>query len=261
VDRVFEAPERFTALETLVAIYGYAAQIYFDFSGYTDVAIGSAALFGYELPENFAVPYLASNLQEFWRRWHITLSTWLRDYVYKPLGGSRVGRAKTYRNLIVTMLLGGLWHGASWTFVVWGGLHGLALALTRMWQRSRPNDGAQPSVGVRAAARGVLARVATFHFVCFAWIFFRAPTLAHAILAMGQLLRGTWTIEHIAGHAVAIVVLAAILHLIPSQWDVRLRERFVRAPAAVQGLALAAIGIGLHLAVRAAPEPFVYGQF
>jgi D-alanyl-lipoteichoic acid acyltransferase DltB (MBOAT superfamily) len=261
VDRVFEAPERFTALETLVAIYGYAAQIYFDFSGYTDVAIGSAALFGYELPENFAVPYLASNLQEFWRRWHITLSTWLRDYVYKPLGGSRVGRAKTYRNLIVTMLLGGLWHGASWTFVVWGGLHGLALALTRMWQRSRPNDGAQPSVGARAAARGVLARVATFHFVCFAWIFFRAPTLAHAILAMGQLLRGTWTIEHIAGHAVAIVVLAAILHLIPSQWDVRLRERFVRAPAAVQGLALAAIGIGLHLAVRAAPEPFVYGQF
>jgi alginate O-acetyltransferase complex protein AlgI len=137
VNRVFATPERFTALEVLLAVYGYAVQIYADFSGYSDVAIGSAALFGYELPENFDAPYIATNLQEFWHRWHISLSSWLRDYLYKPLGGSREGAFKTYRNLLITMVLGGLWHGASWNFVLWGALHGGALAVTRMWQRTR----------------------------------------------------------------------------------------------------------------------------
>ena len=114
----------------LLAVYGYAVQIYVDFSGYSDVAIGSAALFGYELPENFDAPYVSRNLQEFWHRWHISLSSWLRDYLYKPLGGSRGGAAATYRNLMITMVLGGLWHGASWNFVIWGGLHGaLSVAL------------------------------------------------------------------------------------------------------------------------------------
>ncbi|HEY6463638.1 MAG TPA: MBOAT family O-acyltransferase, partial [Polyangiaceae bacterium] len=154
VNRVFATPERFTALEVLLAVYAYAVQIYADFSGYSDVAIGSAALFGYELPENFDAPYISQNLQEFWHRWHISLSTWLRDYLYKPLGGSRRGPVKTYRNLMITMVLGGLWHGASWNFVIWGTLHGGALAVTRMWQRWR---GGRKTAGVGASA-GVSAR-------------------------------------------------------------------------------------------------------
>src|SRR5579884_2593228 len=201
---VFAAPERFTALEVLLGVYGYAAQIYADFSGYSDVAIGSAALFGYELPENFDAPYVARNLQDFWRRWHISLSTWLRDYLYKPLGGSRRGPLRTYRNLMITMVLGGLWHGASWTFVAWGALHGAALAVTRVWQRARRG----------APARGGwLAALATFHFVCFAWVFFRAPTFAHAVLALKQLAHGTWRIDHVTPRVVGVLAAAALLHV------------------------------------------------
>jgi D-alanyl-lipoteichoic acid acyltransferase DltB (MBOAT superfamily) len=265
VNRVFATPERFTALEVLVAAYAYAIQIYADFSGYSDVAVGSAALFGYVLPENFDAPYVSADLQEFWRRWHITLSTWLRDYLYKPLGGSRSGSAKTYRNLMITMVLGGLWHGASWTFVVWGALHGFALALTRMWQRARvaANGGAAGSSrpwSSRASVRW-LGIFATFHFVCFAWIFFRAPTLDHAVLALRQLVRGSWSFVHVTPRVVVVVAAAAALHLTPRAWQARLRETFVQTPALVQGLVLAAAAVGLHLAAGAKPAPFVYGQF
>jgi D-alanyl-lipoteichoic acid acyltransferase DltB (MBOAT superfamily) len=254
VKRVFETPERFTAFEVLVAVYAYAVQIYADFSGYSDVAIGSAALFGYELPENFDAPYVARNLQEFWHRWHISLSTWLRDYLYKPLGGSRQGAFKTYRNLMITMVLGGLWHGASWNFVVWGALHGGALAGTRMWQRRG---------GAAGAARipRMLGTALTFHFVCFAWIFFRAPTFDHAMLALSQLGRGAWTMAHVTPKVLPVVGAAMILHFVPRPWEARAREAFARAPAVVQGLILAAAALGLHVAASAKPEPFVYGQF
>jgi alginate O-acetyltransferase complex protein AlgI len=276
----------------LIATYAYAIQIYADFSGYSDVAVGSAALFGYVLPENFAAPYLSSDLQEFWRRWHITLSTWLRDYLYKPLGGSRSGSLKTYRNLMITMVLGGLWHGASWTFVVWGALHGGALAATRIWQRAREayrvrraevlraradvGAGVGVSAGVSVSAGagvdvgagvGVLpwgrwvATIATFHFVCFAWIFFRAPTLDHAALALAQLVRGRWTLEHVTPNVILVLAMAALLHVSPLQWKERIRESFVRTPALVQGLVLAAAAVALHLAAGVKPEPFVYGQF
>ena len=255
VNRVFATPERFTALEVLLAVYAYAVQIYVDFSGYSDVAIGSAALFGYELPENFDAPYVAANLQEFWHRWHITLSTWLRDYLYKPLGGSRGGAVKTYRNLMITMVLGGLWHGASWNFVVWGTLHGGALAVTRMWQRRRGGESKGSVVG------RVVATIATFHFVCFAWVFFRAPTFAHATLALEQVARGAWTMGHITPRVVPAIAVAMGLHFVPRDWEARLRETFVRTPAVVQGLVLAAAALALHLAASAKPEPFVYGQF
>ena len=140
VDRVFEAPERFSSLEVLAGVYGYALQIYCDFSAYSDIAIGSAAVLGFTLPENFKTPYRSANIQEFWRRWHISLSTWLRDYLYVTLGGNRGAPWRTYVNLIATMLLGGLWHGASWAFVVWGGLHGCGLAITRYFQRRTASD-------------------------------------------------------------------------------------------------------------------------
>jgi D-alanyl-lipoteichoic acid acyltransferase DltB (MBOAT superfamily) len=254
VNRVFATPERFSALEVLLAVYAYAVQIYVDFSGYSDVAIGSAALFGYELPENFAAPYVSKNLQEFWRRWHISLSSWLRDYLYKPLGGSRGSAAATYRNLMITMVLGGLWHGASWNFVIWGALHGGALAGTRMWQRARGPKESSP-------AGRVLATFATFHFVCLAWIFFRAPTFAHATLALSQIGRGAWTLDHITPKVVVAVAGALVLHFLPIGWELRAREAFARRPALVQGLVLAAFAMALHLAASAKPEPFVYGQF
>jgi D-alanyl-lipoteichoic acid acyltransferase DltB (MBOAT superfamily) len=263
-NRVFATPERFTALEVLLAVYGYAVQIYADFSGYSDVAIGSAALFGYELPENFDAPYVSKNLQEFWHRWHISLSTWLRDYLYKPLGGSRGGSLLTYRNLMITMVLGGLWHGASWNYVIWGTLHGGALAVTRMWQRRR---GAAREASPRSGASGggavgrALATLATFHFVCLAWIFFRAPTLAHAMLAITQIAHGGWGMEHIAPRVVPVIAVAMALHFVPRDWESRAREAFVRTPAVVQGLVLAAAAMALHLAASAKPEPFVYGQF
>jgi D-alanyl-lipoteichoic acid acyltransferase DltB (MBOAT superfamily) len=258
VNRAFAAPERFTALEIALAVYGYAVQIHADFSGYSDIAIGSAALFGYELPENFDAPYGARNLREFWARWHITLSTWLRDYLYKPLGGSRAGRLKTYRNLIITMLLGGLWHGASWNFVFWGGLHGGALALTRMWQRARA---VAPSSRAHSHIVRWVSCAATFHFVCFAWIFFRAPTFAHGVLMLARIARGAWTLEHVGPRVAVVVATALLVHWMPSGWERRSREAFVRTPAVVQGLVLAGTAIVLHLAASTRPEPFVYGQF
>jgi D-alanyl-lipoteichoic acid acyltransferase DltB (MBOAT superfamily) len=140
VDRVFEAPERFSAIEVVAGVYAYALQIYLDFSAYSDIAIGSAQVLGFTLPENFRTPYRSANLQEFWRRWHISLSTWLRDYLYITLGGSKGAPWRTYVNLIATMVLGGLWHGASWAFIVWGALHGAGLAVTRYFQRSTAGD-------------------------------------------------------------------------------------------------------------------------
>ena len=283
VGRVFDNPERYSSLEVLVAVYAYAIQIYADFSGYTDVALGSAALFGYELPENFDRPYLARDLQDFWRRWHISLSTWLRDYLYIPLGGSRGSSWQTYRNLMITMLLGGLWHGASWNFVIWGALHGGALAVTRMWQRRRarsdraakvpgvdsgaigapPVRGAAPR-GARpapSAAWSAVATIATFHYVCFAWIFFRAPTFGHAALVLERIARGTWETTNLSSRVVVVLAAGFAAHAAPRRFVDAVRERFVVTPSWVQGLVLAAAAYGIHLAAGAKAEPFVYGQF
>lgn len=251
VGRVFDNPERYSSLEVLVAVYAYAMQIYADFSGYSDIAIGSAQLFGYELPENFDAPYVSKDLQEFWRRWHITLSSWLRDYLYIPLGGSRGSSWLTYRNLMITMLLGGLWHGASWNFVIWGALHGVALAGTRIWQRS----------GRSFEMPSFLALILTFNYVCFAWIFFRAPTFAHASLMLSRLARLTFTAEKISLQVVLVLALAALLHVVPRRWESVLRDRFALTPSWVQGVLLAFAAFGIHLVAGAKSEPFVYGQF
>ena len=254
VGRAFGNPERFSSAELLVAVYAYAIQIYCDFSGYTDVAIGSALLFGYRLPENFNAPYLAHSLQDFWHRWHISLSTWLRDYLYVPLGGSRKGRIRTYVNLMITMLLGGLWHGASWNFVIWGGLHGGGLAVTRMWQRGRPS-------GEGSLLGGLVATFLTFQFVCFAWVFFRAPTFGHATLLLGRIARGTEGMANVSPRVALVLAAGMIMHGVPTSWTDRLRERFVRTPALAQGVLLALAAYALHLTAGAKAEPFVYGQF
>jgi D-alanyl-lipoteichoic acid acyltransferase DltB (MBOAT superfamily) len=279
VKRVFDNPERFSSIEVLVAVYAYAIEIYADFSGYTDVAIGSALLFGYRLPVNFNRPYVARNLQDFWHRWHISLSTWLRDYLYIPLGGSKKGSLLTYRNLMITMVLGGLWHGASWNFVIWGALHGVALAGTRMWQRWRARSGARnppdpegesaPLPSRRGAqlahpgpwyAHGISV-FCTFQYVCFAWIFFRAPTFAHAKLMIARIAVGHAGWANVSARVLAVMGVAFALHLVPPRISQRARDAFARCPAFVQGLALAAVALGLHVVSGAKAEPFVYGQF
>jgi alginate O-acetyltransferase complex protein AlgI len=160
----------------LIGIYAFAWQIYADFSGYSDIARGSAQIMGFHFMVNFRQPYLACSLQDFWRRWHISLSTWLRDYLYIPLGGNRYGEAKTYRNLMVTMLLGGLWHGANWTFVIWGGIHGVWLSLERLFR-----GGEREQSEAERSAAAWLKRIAIFHLVCLTWVFFRAQSLAAAV--------------------------------------------------------------------------------
>src|SRR3954466_1365789 len=180
VDPVFAAPTSYGGPDLLLATYAYAVQIYCDFSAYSDMAIALAALLGFRFPANFNQPYRAQRLREFWQRWHISLSTWLRDYLYKPLGGNRGGRLKTYRNLLLTMLLGGLWHGAAWKFIAWGALHGGGLAVERLFE---------PWIGRRALSpvAKIVATLIVFHFVCLAWIFFRAEDFAVASLYIGGL--------------------------------------------------------------------------
>jgi alginate O-acetyltransferase complex protein AlgI len=165
VDPVFARPEIYSATTLWCAVFAYAIQIYADFSGYSDMAVGTARIVGYDLPENFRMPYASASVTEFWRRWHITLSSWLRDYLYVPLGGNRRGTSRTYLNLSLTMILGGLWHGASWNFVVWGALHGAALALHRMLSRAG-----------RRPLPPVVARPITLVFIVLCWVPFRAPT-------------------------------------------------------------------------------------
>ena len=184
VDGVFRAPTEYSRLDLLLGMYAYALQIYCDFSAYTDIAIGIANLLGYQFPQNFNQPYRASSVQDFWRRWHITLSSWLRDYLYIPLGGSRDGTWFTYRNILITMLLGGLWHGASWNFVIWGGLHGVALVVERA---ARGDGRARPP---RPHPRRCVWWFVTLHFVCLTWVFFRAPTFDTAIAYLSTLVSG-----------------------------------------------------------------------
>ena len=174
VESIYGTYELYTGFTLLFATYLFAIQIYCDFSGYTDIAIGSARILGYDLMENFKTPYFSKSITEFWRRWHISLSSWLRDYLYINLGGNRNGTILTYRNLMITMLLGGLWHGASWNFLIWGGLHGLFLGLERFFN--------YPSyINAKSNIQKFFSAIISFNLVCFAWIFFRAETLSKSI--------------------------------------------------------------------------------
>jgi alginate O-acetyltransferase complex protein AlgI len=254
VDPVFAVPGTHSSPEILIAVYAYAVQIYADFSGYTDMAIGIALLLGFVFPQNFNSPYAALSLQDFWRRWHMTLSRWLRDYLYIPLGGSRKGKVRTTVNLMLTMLLGGLWHGAAWTFVIWGGLHGAGLA-TERWFRERR--------GVAREARHVwLRRLVTFNFVCFAWIFFRADSLSLA----WQMITGLFTrwgepAPLITVGVVVWIVVGIGSQYLPSRIPEGVMARLSRLSIAWQSLAL---GATLMLANAMGPQgvaPFIYFRF
>ena len=385
VDRVFEAPGHFSGLEVLVGVYGYALQIYLDFSAYSDIAIGSADVLGFTLPENFRTPYRSADLQEFWRRWHISLSTWLRDYVYITLGGNRGAPWRTYLNLALTMLLGGLWHGASWTFIVWGGLHGFGLAITRFFQRhrgqtartilawcaaiaccgacvlvfalpagtstwtelviawltltplwavatawlgdaaARPPPDRPPTPGFVAALRGqatwlpevlrlvmcglgvgffaalalapsstwlplalatwlcalaadlaerppgraelvafarrALAVVLVFHYVCLAWIFFRATSFDNALAVLRQLAGHELDHANLVPLVMVPLAVGLLCHCFADGSFRWLRDRWVGLPPLAQGALLAAIALALRDLGHAKVVPFIYFQF
>ena len=385
VDPIFAAPQTHSSLEVLLGVYAYAFVIYCDFSGYTDIAIGIALLLGIKFPQNFDAPYTARSVQDFWRRWHMTLSRWLRDYLYVPLGGNRGGELATYRNLILTMVLGGLWHGASWNFIVWGLLHGIGLAVTRYYQRVCQVDrlrgqrlllgcacvffagaalhgsigraliddtwldltlmwlytvpvwaaatvwltrGEAPPVGqtvsaasaadlvlvLRAiggaaviglmlalhegvhwawlpfalvsliaawaadvaevnpsrdgalrwlgwAARRAIAVVLVFHYVCLAWVFFRAQTFDGALAVLARLGAGETDHPNLIAPIQLALVVAAGAHFFAPRTLAWWRARFVSAPTWAQGLVLA--GCAEALRGLAVPHivPFIYFQF
>ena len=372
VDRVFEAPERFSSLEVLAGVYGYALQIYLDFSAYSDIAIGSAQVLGFTLPENFRTPYRSANLQEFWRRWHISLSTWLRDYLYVTLGGNRGAPWRTYLNLSLTMLLGGLWHGASWTFVVWGALHGFGLAITRYFQRAADPQrllgtclavaalgGAfqlfawhggvwsqlvlawlyltplwavatawlgsdevpdpptttttrhaqwrliealrlamcaagvgtfaalhygpswswiamilvtwalalaadiveRGGVAALAILRRGIAVVLVFHYVCLAWIFFRATSFDNALAVLEQLAQLETDHANLIPLVTTALAAGFACHFFADGSFRWLRERFVALPAWAQGALLACAALALRELGQAKIVPFIYFQF
>ena len=257
VDEVFGAPEQHSSLELLIGIYAYAVQIYADFAGYTGIAIGIALLLGFSFPQNFNSPYAATSVQDFWRRWHMTLSRWLRDYVYIPLGGNRGRTILTYRNIMLTMLLGGLWHGAAWTFVAWGGLHGLALVGGR-WRRSRPGY-VEPRPTTWHTWR---ARLITFHFVCLAWVFFRADSFATAWEMLGGLFTRWGEPSPLVTAGVLLAILVGIgSQLVPRRVPQLAMARFSRLPLLGQAAVLA---FALMLTSALGPEgvaPFIYFQF
>ncbi|MGJ0637518.1 MBOAT family O-acyltransferase [Xenorhabdus bovienii] len=187
VNPVFDDPTGYHAGQVLVAIYAYAWNIYFNFSGYTDLVTGIALLLGFTVPQNFNAPYLAENLQEFWRRWHISLSTFIRDYVYIPLGGNQKGTVRKNMNLFSAMVISGLWHGAGLSFIIWGAIHGLGLIFHNIKNALFPSAGNRNKTRNKNPISLFLSRVMTFHFVCFAWVFFRSPTFNDALVVLNQL--------------------------------------------------------------------------
>jgi D-alanyl-lipoteichoic acid acyltransferase DltB (MBOAT superfamily) len=259
VDPVFGSPGQHTSLEILFAVYGYAVQIYADFSGYTDIAIGAAMLLGFRFPENFNAPYTARSLQDFWRRWHMTLSRWLRDYLYIPLGGSHGSRWQTTRNIMITMLLGGLWHGAAWTFVFWGALHGLGQAVGYQRRRARLAAGL-PALPDEPRDR-FWQRVATFHLVCLGWVFFRADSIGTAFHLLWRLLTAWGSAPLVTPAVVGVIALMIGAQYVPRDLPARVQDRFSQLRPAVQGLVL---GMTLFAITTLGPQgvaPFIYFRF
>jgi alginate O-acetyltransferase complex protein AlgI len=255
VDPVFADPAPRSAPDALFGILGYAIVIYADFSGYTDIAIGVAKLLGFRFPRNFDRPYAARSIQDFWRRWHMTLSRWLRDYLYIPLGGNRQGERRTTVNIMATMVLGGLWHGAAWTFVLWGGYHGALLVVHRLRRRDGVTDRED-----RLAIAG--QRAATFALVCVGWVFFRADSMGTAFSLLGRLVTGWWTPSEFVTPLVVFTVLGMLaLQFWPRGLGLWLQSGLSRLKPAPLGIVFA---LALLVIVTVGPPgvaPFIYFQF
>ena len=253
VNRIFDFPRLYTGAEVLIAVYAYTFQLYYDFSGYTDIALGSAMLLGIKLPANFNRPYSAENIADFWRRWHITLSNWLRDYLYFSLPGKRI-KFFTYLNLVITFVIGGLWHGASWNFVLWGALHGIGLAFLRLWQSWRG------SVKAKGFFR-YLYIVLTFHYVAFAWIFFRAADFDTAVSILQRIGSLTVSFSNVSSELWLILAIAVLAHYVPKKWYDLGVNIYIRAPFYAQAAALAGLVFGLQFVARTGAAPFIYTRF
>lgn len=264
VDRIFENPVYYSGFENLMGVYGYALQIYCDFSGYSDMAIGIALLLGFRFRENFRLPYKSATITEFWRRWHISLSSWLKDYLYISLGGNRKGRIRTYVNLLITMLLGGLWHGASLRFVMWGAFHGLGLAvhkfLMRLFPRLKPTGD-----GMKRVWR-VAGIIFTFNFVCLGWVFFRAGDVETGFDILHQIFSNfslTQVPQVIAGYwqVFALALAGFITHYLPQKVHDGAKRRIIKNPVWVNALIIAAV-IWIIMQVKSGSiQPFIYFQF
>lgn len=263
VDAVFRAPSQYHAVSLIMAVIAYSLQIYCDFSGYSDMAIGAAKCLGYDLERNFNIPYISRNVSEFWKRWHISLSTWLMEYLYIPLGGNRKGRCRTYINLFLTMLLGGLWHGANWTFVVWGALHGAALCIHKVWMTWRKLDKHHYGTFLGNA----VSTAATYVFVSFCWVFFRAENFGIADKVIrgivlwqdGIMYVSTWTIL-----AILVIAIATMIPVLKAWRERKAPDGFycVVSLGSIQGLTLFFIGWGLALILAyTGSSPFIYFQF
>ena len=258
VDPVFANPDFYGRASILLAVYGFAIQIYCDFSGYTDIAIGCALLLGIRFPQNFDAPYIARSIQDFWRRWHMTLSRWLRDYLYIPLGGNRLGLNRTYLNLFLTMLIGGFWHGAQWTMVIWGAIHGSALVAERVvktWWAERQ------AVGLPGPLVASLQWFLTFNIVCLAWIFFRAPDFGTSLSILSGLVAPSGTEDLATVLGLVIIAGAIASQFVPPKEVAKVERGFAVLPAWAQAIA---VGLGFLLIDSLGPEgvpPFIYFQF
>jgi D-alanyl-lipoteichoic acid acyltransferase DltB (MBOAT superfamily) len=260
VTPVFGSPGAHSALEVLFAVWGFAIQIYCDFSGYTDIAIGIALLLGVKFPVNFDGPYTARSLQDFWRRWHITLSRWLRDYLYIPLGGNRGSTLLTARNIMLTMVLGGLWHGANWTFLAWGALHGVGQVTGHLRRTYRERQGF--ALENDATFAKVRQRFLTFQYVSLGWLFFRASSMSNAYAMLGRLFTG-WAQSSPLVTPLLVAAIAAVIAIqyVPRRYVDDAVAAFGRAVVPVQ---VAALGLGLLCTTTLMPAgvpPFLYYRF
>lgn len=264
VDRIFDAPLLYSGFENIMGVYGYALQIYCDFSGYSDMAIGIALLLGFQFKDNFNSPYKSATITEFWRRWHISLSSWLKDYLYISLGGNRKGRLRTYINLMITMLLGGLWHGAAWRFVIWGAIHGLSLTIHKFIMEkftSFKKEGAHMSRG-----RRIIGIFITFNVVCFSWIFFRADSYAIAGDILSQIFtdfKGSIWLDFIIGYKNVMILFfwGYLVHFMSDKLYDNILKRFINAPIILYPISIAFV-VWLVMQVRSGDvQPFIYFQF
>jgi len=255
VNRVFDLPTLYSGGDVLVAVYAYAFQLYYDFSGYSDIAIGAGLLFGIRLPVNFNSPYRALNIADFWRRWHISFSNWLRDYLYFSLPGPRT-RVMPYINLIGTMAIGGLWHGLSWTFLIWGLLHGTGLAGFRLWQLANKSR-------VRSESRAwkFAGSLLTFHFVLLTWIFFRSANVDTALKILGQIANFRFSFDNTTPTFLFVLLAGAAAHFIPKPWFDGSIVRFSRTPALIQSAALALLVFAIQRVASTGAAPFIYTRF
>jgi D-alanyl-lipoteichoic acid acyltransferase DltB (MBOAT superfamily) len=265
VDRVYSNPEVYSSAEVMVALYAYSMQIYCDFSGYTDLAIGSGKLFGYELPENFNRPYMGTSVAKFWRRWHMTLSRWVREYIYFPLGGTHKGEVRAYFNIMIALVIMGLWHGNNWTFFWYGVIHGVVVGINRYHNQKRKRAGIPNEFhGFSLVWRIVLA----FHFVTFARILFRAKTLytdteagASAWSVTQRLFEFDWSMAHLNWEIFAVLFVSYAIHWLPKALVTKTQERFVALPGIAQGLILATVGGWMVYLSDVQPTPFIYFEF